>query len=164
MSPMARFTLRFVLLFLLFAGAFELVRGSPLERMLVEQALLVPAAAGARLLSPGSGVQAEGRVLRGDTASLRVVRGCDGIESWCLLAAAVLAWPASARRRAVGLAVGSTLVLVLGVLRLVVLFLMLEAWPGSFEVLHGLALPLAVVAAVALYFGAWAGLWRPTRP
>jgi hypothetical protein len=74
-----------------------------------------------------------------------------------LLAAGILAFPASFERRAQGFAVGLTFVYLLTVARLMSLHFTLRYCPAAWDILHGLILPLGPVLLVALYFLRWSG-------
>lgn len=151
-----RFAVRFVLGFAVLAGAFEASRGTAFERVLVEGVILKPTAAVLALLAPGAHAQLFGRTLvLGGGAALRVTRGCEGIELFLLLVAAVLAFPALWKARLRGLLVGSLLAYVLSVLRLIVLCLTLRYSPALWEALHGLVLPLGPIALLTIYFARW---------
>jgi exosortase H (IPTLxxWG-CTERM-specific) len=68
--------------------------------------------------------------------ALEVRRGCDAIEPIGLLIAAVLAFPARWRQRAVALALGVPLLLALNIVRIVSLFLIGAHAPSMFAVAH----------------------------
>lgn len=155
-SPTLRFALVFALLFLLLASAFEAVRGTPAEESAVRAVLLQPTATLIDTLTPQERVVVIGRTLKcAQGPSLRVTRGCDGIEMLLLLTAAVLAYPAAWRRRVAGLLLGLPLAGVLAVLRLLVLHYTLRYSPGAWNALHGLVLPLSPVLLLTAYFLRW---------
>jgi len=158
MTPL-RFAVRFVLGFAVLLAAFEASRGTAFERFVVEGLILHPAALVINLLHPTEHVQLIGRTLAFDAgAALRVTRGCEGIEMFLLLIAAILAFPASWQRRAQGLLVGSLLAYVLSIIRLTLLCLILRYSPTLWEALHGLVLPLGPIVLLAIYFARWSAL------
>lgn len=154
-STPGTFALKFLLIFALLAGGFEAARGSQLERLAVEDLILEPTAAFINIVAGTEPTQLQGRTLISGTAQLHVTRGCEGIEMFLLLAAAMLAYPTSSGRRASGMLVGFGLAFVLSVLRLTALDCALRYAPGAWESLHGLVLPLAPVLMIALYFAWW---------
>jgi exosortase family protein XrtM len=155
MTPL-RFAVRFVVGFAVLLTAFEASRGTAFERFVVEGLILQPTVAVMHLLAPSTPVQLSGRtVVLGAGAALRVTRGCEGIEMFLLLIAAVLAFPASWRRRAQGLLVGSVLAYLLSLIRLILLCFTLRYSPTLWEALHGLILPLGPIVLLALYFAHW---------
>jgi exosortase family protein XrtM len=151
-----RFALKFVIAFALLTGIFEASRGTALERWIVEDGILRPATGLINMLTPQEHVTLVGRTIaRPDGSGLRVIRGCEGIEMFLLLTAAILAFPASWRRRLQGLLVGSVLAYVLSITRLMLLHYILRYSPDAWQTLHGLVLPLGPVVLLALYFLHW---------
>ena len=160
-SPL-KFALRFAVLFAVLMGSFEWSRGTAFERVIVEDGVIVPTAALIRVVTPSEGVQQAGRTLAtspGDPrpVKLNVTRGCEGVELMAMLAAAVLAFPTSGKRRLSGLLHGTAIVYALSILRLAILFYALHHAPQSWEVMHGLLLPLVPIVLIALYFLYWSG-------
>lgn len=147
----ARFGLTFVVLFALMAGAFEATRGSVFECFVVDDMILIPTAAVINTVSPGERVELMGRALvsGGGHWRLHVTRGCEGIELLLLLAAAIVALPASLHRKLRGLLVGSLLVYLLTVGRLVLLDYTLRYAPAAWAAMHGLLMPLVPVIVLA---------------
>jgi exosortase family protein XrtM len=151
-----RFALAFVALSVLLIGGFEALRGTAVERFLVETLILKPTTALINVMTPSEPAQLIGRKLvsaRGNT--LNVTRGCEGIEMFLLLLAALLAFPASARQRLQGLVWGSLIAYALSLTRLLLLHYTLSYRPALWEALHGLVLPLGPIAVLALYFMHW---------
>jgi exosortase/archaeosortase family protein len=154
-SPL-RFGVAFALLYVLLMGGFEASRGTAFERFVVETLILVPTTTLINTITPSERVELVGRVLRSpDGSSLRVTRGCEGIEMFLLLIAAIVAFPARAALRARGLIVGSLLAYALSITRLLMLHYILRYSPTLWEALHGFVLPLAPVLALAWYFLRW---------
>lgn len=151
-----RFGLTFVIGFALLMGGFEAVRGTAFERFVVETLILQPTTALINTITPHEHVALIGRTLTSSNgASLRVTRGCEGIEMFLLLIAAILAFPASFQRRMQGLLWGSLLAYVLSVTRLMLLHYILRYSPTLWETLHGLILPIGPVVLMALFFLRW---------
>jgi exosortase family protein XrtM len=154
-SPL-RFGLTFVIGFAILMGGFEAVRGTAFERFVVETLILEPTTVLINTVTPNEHVQLVGRTLVSPGgSSLRVTRGCEGIEMFLLLIAAILAFPASLKRRAQGLLFGSLLAYVLSVTRLMLLHYILRYNPTLWEALHGLILPLGPVVLMSIYFLRW---------
>ena len=152
------FALRFILCFALLYGAFEASRGSAFERFVVEDMILVPTTALINIVTPREAAHLDdGRVIAAPGSYLHVTRGCEGIEMFLLLISGILAFPASARRRAQGLLLGSVLAYVLSVTRLMLLHYILRYSPGAWQALHGLVLPLGPIILMGLFFMAWSG-------
>jgi exosortase family protein XrtM len=165
MTPL-RFAIRFLAGFALLLAAFEASRGTAFERLVVEDLILRPTAWLISWVAPGEHAQLIGRTLAmSGGAALRVTRGCEGVEMFLLLIAAVLAFPASGWQRAQGLLLGAVLAYALSLLRLTLLCLILRHSPTLWESLHGLVLPLGPILLLALYFMHWsASVAGPPKP
>jgi len=158
------FAIKFLTLFALLFGAFEACRGTAVERLLIGRAILSPTAALINLLTPGDPVWVEGHRLIARSSSLRVTRGCEGIEMFLLLGAAIVAFPAPLRSRIRGLLAGGVLAYLLSLARLVALHYTLERSPAAWEALHGLVLPLFPIVLIALYFLSWSARAAAASP
>jgi exosortase family protein XrtM len=151
-----RFAIAFVVIFSLLLGGFEALRGTAVERFLVETVILAPTAWLINTVTPAEQVQLIGRTLVSpDGANLHVTRGCEGVEMLLLLIAAILAFPSTLRQRLQGLLWGALLAYVLSITRLVLLHYILRYSPTLWQALHGLVLPLGPVLIMALYFLHW---------
>jgi exosortase family protein XrtM len=151
-----RFGIKLVVGFAVLMGAFEASRGTAFERFLVEDLILVPTVHLINAITPQEQVELAGRTLASAGANLRVTRGCEGVEMFLMLVAGILAFPATWKRRAQGLVLGSVLAYVLSLTRLMALHYILRYSPDSWEALHGLVLPLGPLVLMALYFTHWA--------
>lgn len=151
-----RFALKFMVAFLVLMGAFEASRGSAFERFVVERLILAPTVAAIDLVTPGERVTLVGRTLVSPSgANLRVTRGCEGVEMFLLLIAAIIAFPASSGRRIQGLLMGALVAYALSVSRLMMLHYVLRYSPEAWEALHGFVLPLGPVVLLAIFFLRW---------
>lgn len=108
---------------------------------------------GALLNVIGQGVIVTGVVLTAGGHAVSIQNGCNGIEAIVFLVAAILAFPATWRQRAAGLAAGIALIQILNLLRVVTLFLINRYQPQMFELFH-LAVWQTVIggATVALFY------------
>jgi exosortase family protein XrtM len=161
------FALKFIICFAVLFGAFEASRGSAFERFVVEDLILVPTTALINTVTPDEHAHlAPNRVISSPGSNLHVTRGCEGIEMFLMLVAGIVAFPASWKRRAQGLLLGSILAYALSVARLMTLHYILRYSPGTWEALHGLVLPLGPIVLISLYFMYWSGggLTPPTTP
>jgi exosortase family protein XrtM len=157
------FGIKFAAIFALLMGAFEASRGTAVERFLVEDFILKPTTALIRAIDPTDNVQLTGRTIRSSGSKLNVTRGCEGIEIFLLLAAAILAFPASWVARARGLGLGFVLAYALSVSRLIALHFTLRYQPTAWESLHGFVLPLGPIFLTMIYFMAWSGRQTAAR-
>jgi exosortase/archaeosortase family protein len=90
-----------------------------------------------------------------------VRRGCDGLQATGLYAAAILAFPAGALYKVLGIVAGTLVLLPLNVARISsLLVLRLHVSEDSFQTVHVVAWPLAFMLASLLLWVVWARL-RP---
>ena len=150
MKP-ARFLIRFlVLLAVLYL---------PLTLQPVDTAVIVPfsraiAVASAAILNAlGQHVTVSGVILTAGAHAVSIQNGCNGIEAVVFLIAAILAFPATWRQRAIGLVAAIVLIQLLNLVRVVTLFLINRYKPDLFELFH-LAIWQTVIggAAIALFY------------
>ncbi len=81
-------------------------------------------------------VHAVGTTMASQQFAMDVKNGCNAIETMILFAAAVLAFPASARSRLIGLAIGLPVIQLANIARLATLYWVGSRHPSWFEVFH----------------------------
>ena len=109
----------------------------PVSRALVEPWTVLNArwaAALANQIEPG--YVADGQSVRAGTARLSVELGCNGVDAFCLCASAILAFPASWSRRALGVGLALVGVFGLNLVRLFNLYLIARHFPERLELFH----------------------------
>jgi exosortase family protein XrtM len=153
-----RLLLIFLVTFFALQYAWEMSRGSLVERVVIDQATVAPAAWLIGSLLPGQDIRAEGHRLVSPQGRLNVLNGCEGLETLFLLMAAVLAYPFAWRSRLAGLLLATLLVYGLNQVRLVLLWHAFQQDRALFGLLHGTVLPLVMVAVCLLGF-----LWFVAR-
>jgi exosortase family protein XrtM len=144
-------------------GGFEALRGTAFERFVVVDLILLPTTTLINAVTPEEHVTLIGRLISSPGSSLNVTRGCEGIEMFLLLVAAVVAFPATWQRRLQGLMLGSILAYILSVIRLMALHYILHYSPRTWEALHGLILPLGPIIIMTLFFMRWSA-GNPASP
>ena len=156
------FLARFVGLLIVF---YFLVAWRPInDAVIVPFTAGIASVSGAILNTFGEQVAVSGTEIRAPTFAVNIENGCNGIETVLLFGAAVLAFPASAPRRALGFAVGFLAIQALNLLRVVSLFWIGKHHPSFFSSSHTVVWQSVVVLFGVLLFLAWA-LWRPAgRP
>ncbi len=105
--------IRILVFLVVFAGlqfAWQRLDGSPLHDIVVNDGVVVPAAAVGRALTPDLNVHAVGNRLRETNGGLNIVNGCDGTETLFLLCAGFLVAPLAWRARLGGILVGAIVV------------------------------------------------------
>jgi exosortase family protein XrtM len=105
-------------------------------------------------------------VLESASASLSVVRGCDGSGVIFLLIAAIIAYRANVRRTLLGVIGAVALVYVVNQMRIITLFFIDVHWPSWFTPMHVYAIPTLMILLGTLYFAFWAAFQdeRTTAP
>lgn len=148
-----RFLLRFVVFLL---GFYALVAIRPVNDAVVVPftALLVKVSAGI-LGVIGERVVTDGTVIRSALFAVDVKNGCNGIEATLLLVAAMCAFPAGAKARAAGLAVGLLAIQAVNLVRIVSLF-----WLGAhrrdvFDLFHAAIWQTILILLAVGIFLAW---------
>ena len=93
-----------------------------------------------------------GTVIRSPHFALDVRTGCNGIEAMMVLAAAMLAFPATLRSRIAGLLVGTAAIQVLNLVRVTSLIWLGEHHRPIFDFVHvGVWQSLIILAAVSMF-------------
>lgn len=147
------------LIFLAVFGAlqlgWQLLDGSPLYHAVIDQGVVVPAAALGRALTPEMGVHAVGNHLRENSGGLNIVNGCDGMETLFLLFAGFAVAPLSWRSRLGGILAGIAVVYGLNLVRILALFYARGSDMELFDLLHGIVTPAIMVLAIAAFYYVW---------
>lgn len=153
---------------LIFMGVFALLqwrwgeaRDTWVERLVIHEVTVKPAAALIRLISPEIPATPVGASIKAPGGGLNILNGCEGTEVMFLLVAAFAALRLHWRRKLTGLALGLTLVFVLNQGRILALFYAYRADGELFDVLHTLILPVLLIALVTLYVHAFLHYTRP---
>lgn len=120
--------------------------------------LRINAEASTWLLNLGgySDVTVSGRIMSSPGFSMAIERGCDAIEPSALFVAAVLASPVLFRRKLPALIFGTSLLLVLNLVRLVSLFLTGLHLKSLFDVMHLQIWQAAFIIMALMFWAVWA--------
>ncbi len=89
--------------------------------------------------------------------AMSVQRGCDAVEPTWLFCAAVVSFPATWRRKLMGILMGMVVLQVLNVVRLVTLFLIHIHAPTLFDSAHLEIWPVIFIVVAILLFVGWRG-------
>jgi len=155
----ARYVLRFAILLAVFEAVFLL--------FLVERPVFAAYLRGYAALSGevlgwfGEEVWVDGRKIIGAGGGIDVQRGCDAFQPVALFCANVLAFPARAAQKLVGLLLGVVVLLVLNLGRIVSLFWLSESRSEMFHDAHMTYWPMGFILISLGLWLVWA-LW--TRP
>ena len=98
--------------------------------------------------------------------SLSIKRGCEAIQVSAFYIFAVLAWPLSVswRQRAIGMAVGTLLLLTLNLVRIVSLYYTGIYFPGAFETIHMDVWQPAFIVLTLFFWVTWVWWTSRTEP
>jgi len=113
-----------------------------------------------------SNVAAFGRILRSDANgfAISIEAGCNGIEAAIVLIAAMLAYPAPAKHRAIGIAAGLCAVQALNVLRVISLFYLGQWNASAFEWAHLYVWQALIMLDVVVVWLVWIRTLPPVVP
>lgn len=130
--------LRFVVLFGVFMGGLYAVTATSFfeKRGWVPYLDLNAEVSGAILAFLGQDVTVSGRTISSPRASLLIERGCDAIHPSALFVSAVLAAPTSVWSKLWGMVVGTSLLMVTNLVRIITLFYIRKHWPDLFQMMH----------------------------
>jgi exosortase family protein XrtM len=145
----------FLVLFAVLQLGWQTLRGSALERAVIHDGTVRPAAFLVNLLTPTTGASAVDFTLRAPGGGLNIQNGCEGLEALFLLSAALLVAPIPWRSRGRGLLLGCAVVFIINQARILVLFYAYRADHSLFDPLHATVTPIVVILLVCAYFYAW---------
>ena len=100
-------------------------------------------------------IAVNGTVIRTSHFALDVRNGCNGVEAIMLLAAAVIAFPATLRSRLAGLLVGSAAIQILNLVRVSSLVWLGEHHHDAFNIVHVAVWQTIVILAALSIFVFW---------
>jgi exosortase H (IPTLxxWG-CTERM-specific) len=152
------FLVRFVVLLVVF---YLIVASHP-----VNDAVIVPFTAGIASVSGkllnvlGERAEVVGTEIRSSSFGVNIENGCNGVETALLFGAAVLAFPASWKRRLLGLVAGFVAIQVLNLFRVISLFWIGLHRPALFSSSHTVIWQSVVVLFGVLLFLVWASRER----
>ncbi|MDE2078618.1 MAG: archaeosortase/exosortase family protein [Burkholderiales bacterium] len=162
MTKTGRSVCWFLGVFLLLQQAWEMARATWIEQWLIGQLTVGSLVQGIRWISPDLDVTRDGFRVVAPGGGLQVLPGCDGMEVWLLMTAALLTFGFTWRQRWMGLLAGSVWVFALNQVRLLVLFYAFRLAPSWFGTLHVLVAPLLLIVAVLGFFVVLMR-WGPNR-
>jgi exosortase H (IPTLxxWG-CTERM-specific) len=109
----------------------------------------------ALLVFLGEKAVALGTVIQSPAFAVDVKNGCNGLEAALLLVAAMLAFPASPKRRTLGIAAGLAAIQVVNLFRIVSLFWLGAHHRAAFELFHAAVWQTALILLAVGIFLAW---------
>ena len=150
--------LAFVVLFGVLMGGFYGLTALPAVDMKIIPAYmrLNAVAASGVVNVVGEEATARGTTVSSSRFSVDIQHGCDAIAPTLLFASAVLAFPAPIVSKLIGVAVGSLILAVINLFRIIALFFTGIYFPKAFEIMHvDVWQPVFILLALTLWI-AWA--------
>jgi exosortase family protein XrtM len=150
------FVVAFVAIYAALHALYFAVPDSILREVVHYYAIVAPGAQLIRLTVPQEPVTAAAGTLSSPRAALSIVRGCDGAGVAFLLMAAVLAYPASSKRKLLGILGALGLTYVLNQMRVVGLYFVAAYRHEWFNLLHNFLIPTFIIVVCCVFFAWWA--------
>ncbi len=149
---------KFLLLFLaLLGGGFTLLSLNQVnDAFVVPFTALVAKASGWTLDLIGQDIVMRGTQIHSPGFAVDVQNGCNGLETVLIFVSAVLAFPASWKSRATGLALGLVAIQIVNLVRVVALFLTGVYFPAFFDSSHTVVWQSIVILFGVLLWMFWA--------
>ena len=151
----------------LFMGLFAVMqfgwgsaRSTWVERLVIDEMTVKPAAWLITGITPEIPVQAIGSRLKAPGGGINLLNGCDGMEVIFLLVAAMLIAPIPVQWRLSGALIGSGVVYVCNQVRILALFYSYRLDRPLFDLLHGMITPILLILIAAGFYVLWLGHYR----
>ena len=142
---------------LLLGGGFTLLSVNWVNDHLVEPFTAgVAKTSGLTLDLLGQDVTMENTVIRSPKFAVNIKNGCNGVETMIIFLAAVLAFPATWKSRGIGLLLGTLIIQLINLVRVVALFFTGAYYPALFDTSHTVIWQSVVVTAGVILFLIWA--------
>jgi len=142
--------------FLILVAAYLLIAWNPVnDHVIVPFTSALARTSGAILRVFGEAVTVRGTVVGSTRFAVNINNGCNGVEAMLILLASIVAFPASMKARAIGLALGAIAVQVLNEIRIVTLYLLGAYHPRVFDMFHTAVWQIVIIAAAILFFLGW---------
>jgi len=150
--------------FAILIAAYLLIAWSPVnDHVIVPFTHGVAAFSGALLKMIGQPVEVAGTVIRSSRFGVNINNGCNGVEAMLILLASIVAFPASAKARAIGLILGAIVVQLLNAIRIVTLYLLGAYQPRLFDMFHTAVWQILVILCAIAFFLFWSARVAPNR-
>jgi exosortase H (IPTLxxWG-CTERM-specific) len=157
---------KFLLRFVVALGAFYLLVATPPvnDHVVVPFTGLLVRVSTALLAAIGEKTQSAGTVIQSPAFAVDVKNGCNGIEAALLLVAAMLAFPAPPKQRALGIAAGLAVIQGVNLFRIVSLFWLGVHYRNAFELFHAAVWQTGLILLAVGIFLAWSRFSRSGGP
>jgi len=158
--------IRFLTVFILIlGGGFTLLSLNAVNQHVIEPFTSgVARASGMALSLIGQGIEMQGTVIRSDKFAVNIRNGCNGVETMIIFLAAVFAFPASWKSRAIGLVLGLLAIQLVNLVRVVALFLTGAYFPQLFDSSHTVIWQTLVILFGVFLWIFWANRFAMPPP
>jgi len=158
---------RFLVVYLVLMGLFLFLIGyEPIKRVLDIDGLYsrsIGRVTAFFLEVVGTPVTTQGTILTVSDAALDIRFGCNGLEAVLIYTIALLAFPASWKKKTVGIVAGFVILQVLNVLRIAALALVRVHYPSFFDIFHIYVAQGILIAVALVLFLAWIGYAQKSK-
>lgn len=154
----AKFFILFIVFFIAGQVAYYNIRHYSTPR-LVHSINAVVSSHLINLIRPQEKTTVHDRVIRSGAFQIRIATGCDGIEAFLLIAAALCAFPMGMGLKLSGVAVGTFVLYVCNLGRIIGLYFILKYKPHLFEVSHVYVGQTFIILVGVCFFVAWIGFF-----
>ena len=163
-NPSELLIVSFVGIYALCHSAYFSIPDSLFREVIYNQGLGVPCTSLIHWIFPDERVSAVQNHLVSSRADLEIVRGCDGAGALFLVVAAILSFPATFRRKLLGLGLGILLMYGLNLARITGLYFVIAYQRDWFPLVHTYLAPTLIIILACLFFAWWAfGTARASR-
>ena len=160
-KPQVLFLVKF---FAVLIAAYLLIAWNPVnDHVIVPFTAMVAKWSGALLNLMGQAVTVSGTVIRSTRFAVNINNGCNGVEAMLILLASIVAFPASMKARAIGLALGALAVQILNAIRIITLYLLGAYQPRLFDLFHTAVWQIVIIMAAIGFFLMWSARVAPAR-
>lgn len=160
-KPQLLFLVKF---FGVLVAAYLLIAWNPVnDHVIVPFTTAIAKGSGALLNVIGQQVTVSGTVIRSSRFAVNINNGCNGVEAMLILLASIVAFPASLKARAAGLALGAIAVQLLNAIRIVTLYLLGAYQPRLFDLFHTAVWQIVIIMAAIGFFLMWSARVAPAR-
>lgn len=150
--------------FAILIAAYLLIAWNPVnDHVIVPFTVGVAQVSGALLNIIGQHVSVTGTVISSPRFGVNINNGCNGVEAMLILLASIVAFPATLRARATGLALGAVVVQLLNAVRIVTLYLLGAYQPRLFDMFHTAVWQILVILSAIAFFLIWSARVAPAR-
>ena len=149
-------TVSFVGIYALLHYAYFKIPDELFREVIYNQGLVAPCTNLIHWIFPDERVSAVENHLVSSRADLEIVRGCDGAGALFLVIAAILTFPATFRRKLIGLGLGILLMYGLNLVRITGLYFLIAYQRDWFPLVHTYLAPTLIILLACLFFAWWA--------